>query len=546
MHLFYIEYILHMEATINISTKNPKQLLFQVPSMFLNYLGSDIDWKYHTEPEDNACLGEEGRKCYWPRGKVLGGTSVINGMMYIRGSRRDFDSWAEAGNAGWSYNEVLPYFLKSEDNQQMDEMDRGYHATGGYLTVTRFPYHPPLSSAILEAGRELGYESRDVNGERHTGFMIAQTTTRNGSRLSTAKAFLRPVLNERPNLHVLLNSTATKVLIDPSNKRAYGVEFIRDNVTHRVYARKEIVVSGGAVNSPQLLLLSGVGPKEDLSPLGINVVHDLPGVGRNLHNHVAYFVGFTMNDTDTRPLNWATAMEYLLYRDGLMAGTGISETTALINTKYADPAADHPDMQVFFGGYLADCAKTGQVGEMGGENVNASRYVIMFPALLHPKSRGQIKLKSADPLAAPAIYARYLSEPEDVKRLVEGIKFAVRLGETQALKRYGFKLDSTKVKGCEKFTFNTDAYWECAVRYKTGPENHQAGSCKMAPASDPDAVVDSELRVYGVAGLRVADASIMPVVTSGNTNAPAIMIAEKAADSIKATWLSRKTYTKAA
>jgi choline dehydrogenase len=252
--------------------------------MFLNYLGSDIDWGFHTEPEENACLGEDGRKCYWPRGKVLGGTSVINGMMYMRGSRRDFDQWAEAGNPGWSYNEVLPYFLKSEDNQQMNEMDRGYHATGGYLTVTQFPYHPPLSYAILEAGRELGYESRDVNGEKHTGFAIAQTTSRNGSRLSTAKAFLRPVLKERSNLHVLLNSTVTKILIDPSNKRAYGVEFIRDNITHRAYARKEIVVSGGAVNSPQILLLSGVGPKEDLEPLGIPVVHDLAGLFCKLLN----------------------------------------------------------------------------------------------------------------------------------------------------------------------------------------------------------------------------------------------------------------------
>jgi glucose dehydrogenase (acceptor) len=332
----------------------------------------------------------------------------------------------------------------------------------------------------------------------------------------------------------------TKILIDPSNKRVYGVEFIRDNTTHRVYARKEVVVSGGAVNSPQILLLSGVGPKEDLAPMGIPVIHDLPGVGKNLHNHVRYFVGFTINDTDTRALNWATAMEYLLFRDGLMSGTGISATTALVNTKYADPAMDHPDVQLLFGGYLADCAKTGQVGEIVGDKLNSSRHIIMFPTVLHTKSRGQIKLKSANPFDHPAIYANYLSEPEDVARLIEGIKFAMKLGETQALRRYGFKLDSTMVKGCEGFTFNTDEYWECAVRHQTMAENHQAGSCKMAPPTDPDSVVDSELRVYGVAGLRVADTSIMPTVTSGNTNAPAIMIAEKAADAIKSTWLSKR------
>jgi choline dehydrogenase len=258
---------------------------------------------------------------------------------------------------------------------------------------------------------------------------------------------------------------------------------------------------------------------------------------------LAYFVSFSINDTDTKPLNWATAMEYLLFRDGLMSGTGISETTGLVNSKYQDPALDHPDIQLFFGGYLADCAKTGQVGEVGG-SINDSRHIVMFPALLHPKSRGQIKLKSSNPLDYPAIYARYLTEPEDLDRLLEGVKFAVKLGETQALRRYGFKLDANKVKGCEKYTFNTDDYWRCAIRHKTGPENHQAGSCKMAPPTDPDAVVDSELRVYGVAGLRIADTSIMPAVTSGNTNAPAIMIAEKAADAIKSTWLSRRGYQK--
>ncbi|KAJ8676427.1 hypothetical protein QAD02_012214 [Eretmocerus hayati] len=502
----------------------------QIPSFFFNFLGSDIDWKYSTESEDEACLNKEDRKCYWPRGKVLGGTSVMNGMTYMRGSRKDYDDWARLGNPGWSYDEVLPYFIKSEDNAQVNDMDYGYHGVGGPLTVTHFPYHPPLSHALLAAGKEMGYDAVDLNGRSHTGFMIAQTTSRNGSRLSTARAFLRPARNRR-NLHVMLNSTVTRILFD-RNKKAVGVEFEHDGQLHRVSVDKEVVISGGAVNSPQILLNSGVGPREELEAVGVPLVHDLPGVGRNLHNHVAYAIAFTINDTDTTPLNWATAMEYLLFRDGLMSGTGISEVTAMINTKFADLNEDHPDIQLIFGGYLADCSETGMVGEKKGSN----RVILIIPTLLHPKSRGYLRLRSNDPLAKPMIFPKYLTHPDDVGALVEGIKFSVALTKTEALKKYGFALDRTPVKNCEHLKFGCDAYWECAIKHETAPENHQAGSCKMGPSDDPLAVVDHQLRVRGIQGVRVADTSIMPRVPSGNTNAPAIMIGERAADFIKRAW----------
>ncbi|KAH0954706.1 hypothetical protein HN011_007305 [Eciton burchellii] len=503
----------------------------QIPSFFFNFIGSDIDWQYTTESEDEACLNKEHRKCYWPRGKVLGGTSVMNGMTYMRGSRKDYDDWARLGNVGWSYRDVLPFFIRSEDNQQVNSMDYGYHGVGGPLTVTQFPYHPPLSFALLEGGKELGYDTVDLNGRTHTGFAIAQTTSRNGSRLSTARAFLRPARN-RPNLHIMLNSTATKILFDENN-RAVGVEFVHNGMVKRVSVLKEVVVSGGAVNSPQILLNSGLGPREELNAVGVPVVRDLPGVGKNLHNHVAYTLTFTINDTDTTPLNWATAMEYLLFRDGLMSGTGISEVTAMINTKYANPREDHPDVQLIFGGYLADCAETGMVGEKKGAN----RSIYIIPTLLHPKSRGYLRLRNNDPLSKPLIYPKYLSHSDDVATVVEAIKFSIRLTETQALKKYGFELDRTPVEHCEHLKFGCDAYWECAIRHDTAPENHQAGSCKMGPPDDPLAVVDNQLRVRGVRGVRVADTSIMPKVTSGNTNAPAIMIGERAADFIKKTWI---------
>lgn len=503
----------------------------QIPSFFFNFLGSDIDWQYTTESEDEACLNKEDRKCYWPRGKVLGGTSVMNGMMYMRGSRKDFDDWDRMGNPGWSYQDVLPFFIKSEDNLQVNDMDYGFHGVGGPLTITQFPYHPPLSFALLQAGRELGYETVDLNGNSHTGFAIAQTTSRNGSRLSTARAFLRPARN-RHNLHIMLNSTATKIIFD-ENKRAMGVEFVNNGQLQRVSVANEVVISGGAVNSPQILLNSGIGPREDLEAVGIPVIQDLPGVGRNLHNHAAYTLTYTINDTDTTPLNWATAMEYLLFRDGLMSGTGISEVTAMINTKYSDPREDNPDIQLIFGGYLADCAETGMVGEKKGAN----RTIYVIPTLLHPKSRGYLRLRSNDPLSKPMIYPKYLTHPDDVAGLIEGIKFSIQLAETRALKKYGFELDRTPVKNCEHLKFGCDAYWECAMKHDTAPENHQAGSCKMGPNSDPMAVVDHQLRVRGVRGVRVADTSIMPQVTSGNTNAPAIMIGERAADFVKRAWI---------
>lgn len=332
---------------------------------------------------------------------------------------------------------------------------------------------------------------QDLNGANATGFMIAQMHTKNGVRYSTAKAFIRPAAS-RSNLHVMLNTTVAKVLINPSTKQVIGVETIdKDGHTAKILASKEVIVSGGAVNSPQILMLSGVGPKEELENVGIRTIHDLPGVGKNIHNHVGFMLSFLINDTDTAPLNWATAMEYLLFRDGLMSGTGLSDVTAKISSRFAEnPNA--PDIQFFFGGFLANCAKTGQVGELLS---NGSRIISIFPVAVAPKSRGYITLASADPLAPPKIFANYLDEQHDVDVLIEATKFALRLSETGALQAYGMQLIRTPATGCESFAFGSDDYWECAIRHKTEAENHQAGSCKMGPMRDPMAVVDHELRV---------------------------------------------------
>lgn len=404
-----------------------------------------------------------------------------------------------------------------------------------------------------------GFSIQDLNGRNATGFMIAQTTSQNGIRMSSGRVFIRSAIkNERKNLHVMLNTIVTKVRIEIKNNKKIvtGVEAVRFiNGTKRkiiIRARKEVIVSGGAINSPQILLLSGIGPEKELknvslykntvcycfgvkfliafSKVGIPIVHNLPGVGLNLHNHVAFTVKFLINETNTNTLDWSAAFEYLAKRSGPMSHTGLSQVTGKISSKYAESDTG-PDLQFYFSGYTADCTEKGEIGESSS---GGKRSIGITPAAMHPKSRGYLTLNSSDPLKPPKIVANYLHDDHDVKVLIEGVKFAIRLSETKALKAYGMELDKTPIPSCKGIT-PSDKYWECAIRQNTAPENHQAGSCKMGPKNDTSAVVDNKLRVHGIIGLRVVDSSIMPKVVSGNTNAPIIAIAEKAADLIRST-----------
>lgn len=365
--------------------------------------------------------------------------------------------------------------------------------------------------------------------------------SRRGSRLSSARAFIRPARN-RPNLHVMMNTTVTKILITKERdlKRVYAVEFVNAGKKVTVGVKKEAVLSAGAVNSPQILLLSGVGPKEQLARVGVPLVHDLPGVGKNLHNHVAYFLSFVMDkEKSYNDLDWASAMEYVMNKKGPLSSTGMSQVTGILNTKYADPSGNHPDLQMFFAGYLAQCADTGEVNAFSDPTKpDDPKHLLMSPVVLHPKSRGDITLRSKDPLEPPVIRANYLTEPEDMAVLIEGVRLAQRLGAAPVLKeKYGMREDKTPVADCaDKHAYDSDDYWDCAIRHGTGPENHQVGSCKMGPATDASAVVDAELRVHGINGLRVVDCSIMPSVPSGNTASPAMMVAERANDFIRKRW----------
>lgn len=369
---------------------------------------------------------------------------------------------------------------------------------------------------------------------------------RDGTRLSSARAFLRPA-RDRPNLDIMLNTTVTKILFDEHyRRRAYAVEFINNGKKNAVGVRKEVILAAGTINSPQLLLLSGIGSKEQLDKMNIPCVYDLPGVGKNLQNHVAYFVNFLLEKVpDYKDLTCASVLEYMLNHTGPMSSTGMSQLTAILNTKFADSSGEHPDLQMFFAGYLANCASSCETTSDNDieESANPKHFSIS-PVVLHPKSRGEITLRSADPLASPRIKANYLTEPEDMATLIEGIRLAQQLANATILKdKYSIRLDIQPEGNCgKKHEFDTDDYWECAVRYNTVPENHQVGTCKMGPSTDPMAVVSSELKVHGVEGLRIADGSVIPMIISGNTAAPIMMIAEKAASLIRTRWERGTSY----
>ncbi|XP_051160391.1 glucose dehydrogenase [FAD, quinone]-like [Leptopilina boulardi] len=510
---------------------------------------SEFDWKYKTSPPTTSayCLAMVGDRCNWPRGRVLGGSSVLNAMIYVRGNRLDYDNWAKLGNTGWSYDEVLPYFIKSEDNRNPYLARTPYHGTGGYLTVQESPWRSPLSIAFLQAGAELGYENRDINGANQTGFMLSQATIRRGSRCSTAKAFLRPVRNRR-NLHIAMNAQALKVVFN-AEKRATGVEFLRNGIQQTIKVRREVILSAGAINSPQLLMLSGVGHKEHLTQFGIPVIADLH-VGDNLQDHVGlggltFLVNEPITVTKQRFQTFPVMMEYVLNERGPMTTPGV-EGLAFVNSRYADKSGEFPDIQFHFAPSSVNSDGGDQIRKilalrdsvyntMYKPLVNAETWTIL-PLLLRPKSSGWIRLRSRNPLVYPDINPNYFTHKEDIDVLVEGIRIAMAVSNSSAFQRFGSRPLRTKMPGCQKYTFDTYEYWECAIRHFTFTIYHPTGTCKMGPKTDPTAVVDPRLRVYGVKGLRVVDGSIMPVIMSGNPNAPIIMIGEKASDMIKEDW----------
>lgn len=517
----------------------------EIPALFGSTFKTQVDWQYLTEPEPTNCLGFQDKRCPWPRGKVLGGSSAINGMLYVRGNPKDYDMWEKMGNPGWSYENLLPYFKKSEDFRAGD-VSR-YHAKGGLLKVDQ--YESDISFFLQRFSKsfeELGYSTfGDVNGANHEGLFILQGTLDDATRCSTAKAFLHN-FQFRTNLVISKNSLVRKILIN-ENATAYGVEYEKEGVIFTAKASKEVIVSSGSVNTPQLLMLSGIGPKSHLNELGIDVVKPL-GVGFNLQDH-AQLRGFIVTmDLPVPPTDILTDMfEYLVYKKGPLAGIDLFSINAFVTSSQAT----YPDIQIYFDSYPANSTVEVMLdATLNGFNeiitqslveINSKRFTLsILPTLVRPKSRGRIMLKNTDPSEHPLIYPGYFSEEEDIQINLEAIRLLNKFVETSPMKAMGAKVERINIPDCNSLQFQSDSYWTCVIKHMSATVYHPVGTCRMGPRKNKNSVVDPNLRVKGVHQLRVVDASIMPTITSGNTNAPTIAIAEKASDIIKNFWLTNE------
>lgn len=467
------------------------------------------NWKFESEP----VAGLNGRTSYQPRGKMLGGTSSLNGMVYMRGTAADYDGWRQRGCVGWDYESVLPFFRKAEDQQRGEDQ---FHGVGGPLKVTDARYTHEIIDAIIEGAVQAGIpRNPDFNGAKQEGVGYYQATVGKGRRWSSSVAYLWPARG-RANLVVTPNAHATRILVE--NGRACGVEYRTPRSVEIARARGEVIVSGGVYGSPQLLMLSGIGPGAHLKEMGIGVVHDLPAVGANLHDHFNTYVAWrstqmgTFNDFFRSPIRQlAAGIQYVLTRNGPLTTIG---TIAGILTR-TDPRFDRPDLQI--NTYLWSIETRDHKGMLPHKWPGFS----MSPVHLRPDGRGRVSLKSADPLAPPKIEFKFLETAHDIDAMLYGVRLARKIAEQPALKPY---IAAEVVPG--PAVQSEDQLIE-DIRNRGVANLHPVGTCGMGPGSD--AVVNPRLQVNGIKGLRVADASIMPLVVGGNTNAPSIMIGEKAA-----------------
>lgn len=474
------------------------------------------NWKFETDPDPNM----NGRRIYWPRGRTLGGSSSINGLIYVRGQREDYDHWAALGNAGWSYEEVLPYFVKSEGNA------RGAfpgHGADGPLKVSDIGAQHPLIEAFIAGAGQVGVpRTEDFNGRDQEGAGYYQLTTHKGLRCSTAKAYLGEA-RRRPNLRIETDAMATQLVVH--GRRATGIRYRQGGQERQAQARAEVILSAGAIQSPQLLQLSGIGPAALSQSLGIPVVHDLPGVGENLQDHLQIRLGYECSQpitTNDQLNSWVgrtrLGLEWLLFRSGALA-VGINQGGCFMRAlrdEQGRPVADTPDIQFHVSTLSADMAG-GQVHPYSGFTMSVCQ--------LRPESRGQLRIRSRDAFEPPSIQPNYLATDLDRRTNVAAVRAARAIADTPAMRPF------VKREVKPGPDAHSDAQLLEFCRNHGATIFHPSGTCRMG--SDALAVVDARLRVHGMAGLRVVDCSVMPTLVSGNTNAPVVMMAEKAADMVR-------------
>ncbi|MDJ0395600.1 GMC family oxidoreductase N-terminal domain-containing protein [Rhodococcus sp. G-MC3] len=479
-----------------------KNKFAHIPAAFSKLFRSEVDWNYDSEPQPEL----KGRSIFWPRGKMLGGSSSMNAMMWVRGFAADYDEWASLSDSSWSFENIVPYFRKIESIEGTTALDAG---TAGPLVVSHQRSPRALTSAFLDAVREAGYPVETANLAEPKGFSQTMVNQKRGARWSTADAYLKPI-RKRANLTVLTESQAVRIVFEGS--AAVGVEYVKDGSTHTVRAAREVVLAGGAINSPQLLMVSGIGDSTQLASHGIDVQHHSPEVGKNLTDHLSALIGWSVeNDSLFFAEKIPELINYLARRRGMLT-SNVAEAYGFIKS---NDTLDYPDLELIYApapffdeGLIAPDAHAAVIGSV----------------LLRPRSRGEISLKSADPLAKPIIEPRYLSDPGGIDRaaMIEGLRVCTEIAQQPALK--GHLGDIVRPRG------NPDDLLTEALERNAHTLYHPVSTCRMG--NDATSVVAPDLRVRGVDNLRVADASIMPTIIRGHTHAPSVLIGEKAADLI--------------
>ncbi|XP_045465787.1 glucose dehydrogenase [FAD, quinone]-like [Harmonia axyridis] len=498
-----------------------------IPGNVHHLLQSKFNYGYKTTPQTTWCQGNKDHKCVIESGKALGGSTVINGMLYTRGNTRDFDKWADQGNKGWCYEELLPYFKKMEDIC-LKHFDRKYHGMGGNIHLENSQHKQSLTGSILSAAKEMHFPFVDYNGKDQLGIGFAQGTTKNGKRWSAARGYLEEA-KHRENLVIEQNSKVLKVLISSHTKEAYGVLYLQEGDLHVAKATKDIILSAGALHTPQILLLSGIGPSEDLNKLGIEVLSDLK-VGHNLKDHLGFSgLRVIFNKTSVMEQNEReNLVEYLKEGKGPMAKL-FTDLIAYVKTEESKDKGNYPDVELLFVPYEHKTK----------EKENWRQALSIAVVHLHPKSTGKVQIDCKDPLQPPIIDLNLLSDEDDhdINTVLAGLRLAQKFAKTTAFKKLGAYLDAECAPECDNlYEFDTDDFWKCAIRHQGRSLRHVTGTSKMGPANEKGAVVDNKLNVYGVNNLRVVDASVVPVSISGHTMAVSYLVGEKGADLIKDFW----------
>ncbi|KAK9871036.1 hypothetical protein WA026_009994 [Henosepilachna vigintioctopunctata] len=509
----------------------------EIPGMHLFLTPSSRNWGYKTTSQKNGCMGMLNNECLYARGKILGGSGAINGLVYIRGHKEDYDNWEALGNPGWAYKDILKYFKRAE-NSELENGEEEYHGFGGSINNAYSKPDSIFHQVFVDALSERGLNEVDYNGAEQIGVGKFQNSIKFGKRSSGGNSYILSARNRR-NLKISLGSYVTKILLDDVSRKAYGVEFMKNGQKYRAIASNEVILAGGSINTPHLLMLSGIGPKEELMKHNIKLFQDLP-VGQYMRDHVAFTNVYFRTNHSESTIALRKMVEDYLQGKGILTTSYGSKSVAFLNIN--DAKAKKPNVEIVMlpptgnSDNLKLSRNFKKEASAAVHSVDMKHDIALAAIILNPKSNGRLSLKSNTSRDFPLIDVGLFSSREDLQAMYEAVKFAVDLQKTEAFKRFN-ATPYLDLKPCSQHSFNTKKFWYCAIQHLSFNSYHISSTAKMGMITDPQAVVDNKLKVYGVKNLRVVDCSMMPDTISGHTNAVAFMIGEKASDMIKEEYL---------